>query len=80
MMINLNKNDVQFMLEVLQLTPDLKLVLKSIAEGGTLSENQADALRDCCTDKLDEVGFDKNYEPTENGRKLEALIDKLYLN
>jgi hypothetical protein len=28
---------------------------------------------------LDEAGFDENYEPTEDGSKLEALVDKLYI-
>ena len=78
-MIYLSQYDVQFMLMMLQLTPDLSRVLKAIAEGGEITEDQADELRDCCTDKLDEIGFDENYEPTEDGRKLETLVDKLYV-
>ena len=78
-MIYLSQYDVQFMLMMLQLTPDLSQVLKAIAEGGEITEDQADELRDCCTDKLDEVGFDEKYEPTEDGKKLEALVDKLYI-
>jgi hypothetical protein len=78
-MIYLSQYDVQFMLMMLQLTPDLSQVLKAIAEGGEITEDQADQLRDCCTDKLDEAGFDENYEPTEDGSKLEALVDKLYI-
>jgi len=78
-MIYLSKYDVQFMLMMLQLTPELNQVLGTIAEGGEIADDHADDLRDRCTDKLDEVGFDENYEPTENGRKLEALVDKLYI-
>lgn len=80
-MIYLSQYDVQFMLMMLQLTPDMSQVLKAKAkaEGGEITEDQADELRDCCTDKLDELGFDENYEPTEDGRKLEALVDKLYI-
>ncbi len=78
-MIYLSKHDVQFMLRILQLIPDLCQVLKAIAEGGEITDDQADQLRDCCTGKLDEVGFDENYEPTDDGRRLEALIDKLYI-
>lgn len=78
-MIRINSDDVLFMLTMLQLTPDLRQVLKSIAEGGAISDDQADELRDCCTDRLDEIGFDKNYELTEDGRKLEALVDKLFI-
>ncbi len=78
-MIYLNQYDVQFMLTVLQLTPALNQVLEAIAKGGEVSEDQADELRDCCTDRLDEIGFDKNYELTDNGKKLEDLVDKLYI-
>ncbi len=78
-MIYLSKYDAQFMLMTLQLTPVLGQVLGAIAEGGEISEDHADELRDCCTDRLDEIGFDESYEPTEDGKKLEALIDKLYI-
>ncbi len=78
-MITLKKQDVHFMLTVLHLTPDLFQVLNTISEGGEISDNQADELRDCCTNRLDEIGFDENYEPTDEGKKLENLIDKLYI-
>jgi NADPH-dependent glutamate synthase beta subunit-like oxidoreductase len=42
-------------------------------------EDIADELRDLCTDRLDEIGFGKNYEPTKEGEKLEDLIDKLFI-
>ena len=78
-MIRLNREDVLFMLIMLQLTPDLRQVLQSISEGGDISDDQADELRDCCTDRLDEIGFDENYKATEAGAKLEALVDKLFI-
>jgi hypothetical protein len=34
-------------------------------------------LRECCSDYLMLVGFDENYNPTEEGKILEDLIDKL---
>jgi len=78
-MIRLSRDDVLFMLTMLQLTPDLSQVLKAISEGGEIPDDQADELRDCCTDRLDEVGFDENYELTAEGKKLEQLIDKLFI-
>ena len=67
------------MLAKLKLTPELKQALLSIAKGGEISEDQADELSDYCTDRLDVIGFDENYEPTDVGKKLEALVDKLYV-
>ncbi|QUJ67398.1 hypothetical protein KDD30_15390 [Photobacterium sp. GJ3] len=78
-MIYLSKYDVQFMLMILQLTPDLNQVLQAISKGGEITDDHADELRDCCTDKLDAIGFDENFEPTVAGRKLEVLTDKLYI-
>jgi hypothetical protein len=78
-MIRLNREDVFVMLMMLQLTPDLRQVLQSISEGGDISDEQADELRDCCTDRLDEIGFDESYEVTEAGVKLEVLVDKLFI-
>lgn len=68
------------MLTMLQLTPSLRQVLEPISEnGGDVDEDIADKLRDMCTDRLDEIGFDENYEPTGDGEKLEELIDKLFV-
>ena len=79
-MISLSKYDVSFLLMTLLLTPDLRQVLEAIAEqGGQITDDQADELRDCCTDRLDKYGFDESYEPTTEGKKLESLIDKLYV-
>ncbi len=79
-MISLSKADILFMLTMLQLTPDLRLVLKSIEKtGGNIEEDTSDELRDMCTECLDEIGFDENYMPTEDGKKLEELIDKLFI-
>jgi hypothetical protein len=35
-------------------------------------------LRDLCGERLQIYGFDENYNPTEEGKILEELIDKLY--
>lgn len=78
-MIRLNRDDVLFLLTMLQLAPELNQVLQAISEGGEISDDLADELRDCCTDRLDEVGFDENYELTADGRKLDELVDKLFV-
>ncbi len=44
----------------------------------TLTDCEADDLRETCADQLPIEGFDKNYEPNEKGRILESLIDKLF--
>ena len=78
-MISIDGNDATFMLKQLSLPAELENVLKSSKQRVKLSEEQADQLRDFCTDRLDEVGFDKNYEPTNEGKRLESLIDKLFI-
>ncbi len=45
----------------------------------TLSENQADEIRDLCGEQLEIVGFDKKYELTHEGTILESLIDKFFV-
>ncbi|WP_017444187.1 hypothetical protein [Gayadomonas joobiniege] len=76
----LSREEVLYLLMILKLTPDLRLVLEAIsAEGGELNEDQADELRDLCNEKLDICGYDENYKLNENGKKLEALVDKLFI-
>lgn len=44
----------------------------------SLSESQADELRDLCGEQLQIAGFDENYELTDEGKILESLVDKLF--
>ena len=78
-MISIRKSEAEFMLENLELPPELKIILRQQVMKIELSDDQADELRDCCTCKLDEIGFDENYEPSEKGKVLESLVDKLYI-
>ncbi|MEG3223875.1 hypothetical protein PD716_25120 [Vibrio gigantis] len=64
-MIFLSNVDILFMLTMLQLTPDLRQVLETIAGKGDID----DELRDLCTECLYEIGYDENYEPTKDGEK-----------
>ncbi len=45
----------------------------------TVAEDQADDLRDICGEQLQIVGFDKEYNLTNEGRILESLIDKFFV-
>lgn len=79
-MIILNQEDALYMLMMLELTPKLKQVLNEISsEGGEISDDYADELRDLCNDKLDVCGYDNNYKLNEDGNKLEMLADKLFI-
>lgn len=44
-----------------------------------VNHDEAQLLRDYFTDRLARVGFDENYEPTEEGAMLERLTDMLFL-
>ena len=77
-MIYLNSKEIIFIIKTLDLTPDLKVILENIHNGGEISDDTSDILRDFCTDKIDEVGYDENYEVTKIGEVLDILIDKLY--
>jgi len=45
----------------------------------TLTDEEADLLRDKCGELLQEIGFDINYNLTKEGKVLENLIDKLLI-
>ena len=48
-------------------------------DGVTLTRNQAELLRSHLTTTLAQIGFDENYELTEEGKRIERLIDTLYV-
>ena len=74
-MIRLAEKDVLFLLEKLDLPRELRHKLEQRA---LLTEDEADDLRNLCGDRLAIQGFDLQYNPTREGRRLEDLIDKLY--
>ena len=80
-MIILTLQEIQLMLKVLTLTIDLRERLETLASAQTkaIPDDVADELRDLCAERLDTHGFDENYNPTDEGKKLESLIDKLYI-
>ena len=80
-MIDLSLQDIRFMLTVLPLRAGLREKLETLVsvENTIASDDVADDLRDLCAESLNTYGFAENYDPTEEGEKLEALIDKLYV-
>lgn len=45
-----------------------------------LSHEDADNIRDLCSEMLDMHGFDEKYKLTPDGKILEELIDLFYVN
>lgn len=79
-MVRLRREDAEFMLSVLDLPADLREVLAGVPHAGTtINEDVAERLRDHCGERLQTHGFDEHYNPTEEGRKLEQLIDVLFV-
>ena len=75
----LNRDDVSFLRSELDLSEALIKVLKDVESSGEILDDYADELRDLCTDRFDEIGFDENYKLTPKGEKFESLIDKLFI-
>ncbi len=75
-MIKLNQIERNFLIHILELKEVDKTTLKNSL---SIDDDFADRLRDLCLDKLDLCGFDENYEPTDIGKELNKLIDKLFI-
>ncbi len=79
-MIRLSCEETDFLLKVLELPQSLLENLEQIQnEGGSLGDDDADALRDLCGERLQTHGFGPDYRPTEEGKKLEKMIDRLFV-
>lgn len=78
--MRLAREDIDYMLRVLELSADLRNKLELAAAGrAELSLEEADELRDLCGDRLQTHGFGEDYEATEEGTRLERLIDELFI-
>lgn len=78
----LNAADVAFLLNTLDLDARLRGALAQSGGGPgrvRLSDDVADELRDLCTARFDVVGLDPDYGLTDEGTRLEDLIDKLFV-
>jgi hypothetical protein len=80
--IKLNKNEYQY-LHKMNFISDNYNVISNPKEKDFLilecSEDQADDIRDKCSEKLQLVGFDEKYELNLEGKILEDLIDKFFV-
>ena len=79
-MITLNLSDIRFMETVLPLSERHRDMLKSLIskKKKIIPEEISEELGDLCSDRLSTHGFDDYQTPTDEGRKLEELQDKLY--
>tara|TARA_B100000508_G_C11261072_1_gene181147 strand:+ start:216 stop:449 length:234 start_codon:yes stop_codon:yes gene_type:complete len=76
MSIKVSKYDSLFILDHINLPENLRDKLEKIE---SLTEDEADDLRDLCGEKLQDSGFDLDYKPNQIGKRLESLMDKLFI-
>lgn len=77
--MKLRLDDFNFMLKELRMPEQLRTrVLNLVIPVNVLTVEELDLLRDLVGERLQEVGFDNGCEPTDKGRRLEALVDALY--
>jgi len=84
MIINLSREEFNYLCSK-QLMPDnwlRQLHGNSCAWGNSyifnISEDEAETIRDICIEKLQQSGFDEDYNLTEEGHIIENLIDKFF--
>ena len=79
-MIPISREEVAFLLGVLELPESVRKTLEKAKEKGcNLSEDDADTLRDLCGERLQTHGFEADYKANAEGAKLESLIDRLFV-
>lgn len=77
-MTGLTAGEVTFVLTALDLPTELRSRLLAASETGlALRDEEVDSLLELISDRLMTHGFDATYRPTEEGRTLERLIDRL---
>lgn len=83
MIINLNESEHDYLQrEILSKTTHNVIPSLSKLDDSYLleiSEEQADLIRDLCSEQLQLVGFDEQYNLTQEGKILESLIDKFFV-
>lgn len=77
-MIGLDAAEVKLLLKAVELPVRLRPRFWAGAEAGLeLEDEEADLVLDLVSDRLMTHGFDAAYRPTDEGRALERLIDRL---
>lgn len=83
--IRLSGEEAEYLRRASFLPAYLAEVVKSAQSAGDksvclrVSRDVAEGFRSVFTDQLAKVGFDVNYELTDEGRMLEGLIDRFYV-
>ena len=80
-MTTLNQSDIRFMQSVLPLSEchrELFDKLASSKDKKLIPDKISSELSDLCEERFATHGFDDYNSPTEEGRKLKELMDKLY--
>lgn len=79
-MARLTVSEICYLLDALPLDESTRRALRmaGVPLVGRLTTDQIDSIRDLCGARLQAVGFNSKYDPTAEGRILEALIDKLF--
>lgn len=78
--IKIRYQDIQLLKKHLVVEAKLLSKLDKATERGVLlTDSEADELRDLCGDRLIDCGFDEGYVANATGKKLEEMIDKLFV-
>jgi hypothetical protein len=80
--IKLNKNEYQYLYRINFISDNCNVISNPKEKDFLILEctkDQADEIRDKCSEKLQLVGFDEKYELTPEGKILENLIDKFFI-
>lgn len=83
--IKLSQQEIEYLGSANFLKPHQIGILKAAKLSGhtgitlKLSRDSAEELREAFTDELAKKGFDENYDLTPEGRILEDLIDRFYI-
>lgn len=78
MKIKLSLDELVYLrLTLLQDKEEFRVIFKNETTDIWVDENIADQISDWASEKLQVVGFDENYNLTEEGIILEGIIDRL---
>lgn len=79
--MRLKRGEIDFMIRNLGMPEPLRDKLEQAKQGkALLTHAEADTLRDLCGNRMQSHGFDSDMELTEEGLRLESLLDRLFLD
>ncbi|MCX6989873.1 MAG: hypothetical protein NTX49_02230 [Chlamydiae bacterium] len=84
MKIELNRNEYNYLSHASFLKDKYRKLLFSSQQHDDLYslqilKDQAEEIRDLCGEQLQIIGFDRNYELTTEGKIIESLVDKFFV-